>query len=193
MTPSELYPTDTVTVVFTDIEGYSILEGQYGSALQPVLDEHNHLLREALLRQNGMEVRIVGDAFFITFAKPSDAVQFAVDAQHRLVEHQWSVSPSQDGEATTITLRVRMGMHTGEARVLRHPTGQIDYFGTTVNLAARIGAAGHGGQILVSEATRLLAVPQLPSDIDFEDLGLHRLKGVGGGAHLAGVPLRPAV
>lgn len=172
------YPTGTITFLFTDIEGYSTLEDRYGPLLQPVLDAHNQMLRELAAMHHGIEIRIVGDAFFLVFDVASNAIKFAVAAQQALREFSWkSTFPVSAEEVDEV--RVRMGMHTGEARTLIHPGGQFDYFGTAVNRAARVSSAGHGGQILVSEATRLLSQGLLPSDIRFQDMGLHRLKGVG--------------
>jgi predicted ATPase/class 3 adenylate cyclase len=178
MLQSSEYPTGTITFLFTDIEGYSTLEESCGALLQPVLDEHNRLLRELAAEHRGIEIRIIGDAFFFVFASASDAVQFAVAAQHALQEFPWKSTFPPSVEVAP-ELRVRIGMHSGEARTLTHPDGQFDYFGTTVNRAARVSAAGHGGQVLASEATRLLSQGLLPSNISFQDLGLHRLKGVG--------------
>lgn len=172
------YPSGMVTFLFTDIEGYSSLEAEFGATIQPVLDAHNNLMRECAATHNGLEVRIIGDAFFLVFANASDAVRFALTAQQKITDHSWTVS-AEDGASTPIEMRVRMGMHTGEARILRHPSGQLDYFGTSVNRAARVSSAGHGGQILLSEATRLLAELDSDSELSFKDLGRHRLKGVG--------------
>lgn len=165
------FPTGIVTLVFTDIEGSSDLWEQHRGAFHASLEEHNRLMREAAARWNGVEVKTVGDAFLLAFAKPSDAVQWAVDAQQSLAQHEW---PPDIG-----AIRVRIGMHTGDPILGQHPNGVWDYFGPPVNRAARVEAAGHGGQTLVSNSARELAQPELPPDIAFLDLGVHRLKGVG--------------
>ncbi|MDQ2731887.1 MAG: adenylate/guanylate cyclase domain-containing protein, partial [Armatimonadota bacterium] len=167
-------PSGVVTLVFTDIEGSSSLWEVHRNAFQVVLEEHNRLLRAMAVRWNGIEVKTEGDAFFLAFAKASDAVQFAVEGQREIASCAWSVHLPGLAE-----LRVRIGMHTGEPIVGAHPDGAQDYFGPMVNRAARVGAAGHGGQIILSGATHTLAVPELPATIAFQSLGMHRLKGVG--------------
>jgi predicted ATPase/class 3 adenylate cyclase len=143
-------PTGTVTFLFTDIEGSTRLLRELGDAYADVLDEHRRALRDAWLRHEGVEVDTQGDAFFVAFARASDAVAAAAEAQRAL------------GEGP---VRVRMGLHTGEP--LRSDEG---YVGFDVHRAARIAAAGHGGQVLLSQATADLA------GADVRDLGLHRLK-----------------
>jgi predicted ATPase/class 3 adenylate cyclase/Flp pilus assembly protein TadD len=172
------YPLGTVTFLFTDIEGYSTSETKIGALFQPVLDAHYRILREVAETYDGLEIRTIGDSLFLAFDRPTNAVRFAVDAQHALRNFSWQTLLPPDGDALQ-EIRVRMGMHTGEARTIHHPGGQIDYFGTTVNCAARVSSAAHGGQVLVSEATRLLAQGSLPPDIRFQDLGVYRLKGFG--------------
>src|SRR5205807_8760624 len=109
-----------------------------------VVHEHNEIIRESAARWNGVEVKTEGDSFMVVFSRASDAIQFAVDSQQALEHHFW---PAEVGQ-----VRVRIGIHTGEALASRHPSGAVDYFGPTVNRAARVEHAGHGGQILVSEA-----------------------------------------
>jgi predicted ATPase len=147
--PREL-PTGTVTFLFTDIEGSTRLLQELGDAYTDVLAEHHRILREAWREHDGIEVDTQGDAFFVAFARATDAVAAAADAQRAL-----------DGGQ----LRVRMGLHTGEP--VRSGEGYIGY---DVHRAARIAAAGHGGQVLLSQATADLA------GADVRDLGLHRLK-----------------
>ena len=143
-------PTGTVTFLFTDIEGSTRLLKELGDGYADVLAEHRRSLRDAWQRHDGVEVDTQGDAFFVAFARASDAVAAAADAQRALA----------DGP-----VRVRMGVHTGEP--LRSAEG---YVGFDVHRAARIAAAGHGGQVLLSQATADLA------GVDVRDLGLHRLK-----------------
>jgi len=143
-------PTGTVTFLFTDIEGSTRLLQELGDGYAEVLAEHRRVLREAWRQHEGVEVDTQGDAFFVAFARASDAVAAAADAQLALAGGR---------------VRVRMGLHTGEPR--RADEG---YVGFDVHRAARIAAAGHGGQVLLSQATADLA------GVEVRDLGLHRLK-----------------
>jgi predicted ATPase len=147
-------PTGTVTLLFTDIEGSTRLLEQLGDRYADALAEHRRLLRAAFARHGGVEVDTQGDAFFVAFPRASDAVAAATEAQEAL----------QAGP-----IRVRMGIHTGEPS--RTDEG---YVGIDVNRAARVAAAGHGGQIVLAQATR-----QLVDGVDVLDLGEHRLKDVG--------------
>jgi predicted ATPase/class 3 adenylate cyclase len=155
-------PTGTVTFLFTDIEGSTNLARSLGDRWPDVLQEHHAILRRAIRDHQGVEVRTEGDAFFAVFTSAVDAVGACVEAQRKLAEHPWP----QDGP-----VRVRMGMHTGEGR-----PGGDDYVGLDVHRAARISAAGHGGQALLSEATKALAEGRLPAGVGLRNLGRHRLK-----------------
>ena len=151
-------PTGTVTLLFTDIEGSTrLLERlgpeRYGEAL----DVHRRLLRGAFQRHGGYEVDDEGDAFFVAFAQAADAVAAASEGQRALAEAEW-----EHGEE----IRVRMGVHTGEPVAV-----PPKYVGLDVHRAARIMASGHGGQVLVSAATR-----RLLDEIEVVGLGEHRLK-----------------
>src|SRR5688500_14247008 len=144
-------PAGTVTFLFTDIEGSTRLLHELGDRYAEVLARHRRVLREAFASHGGAEVDTQGDAFFFAFARASDALAAAEAAQRELA----------DG-----TVLVRMGLHTGEPVVTEE-----GYVGMDVHKAARICAAGHGGQIVLSEqAARLLDGAAL------QDLGLHRLK-----------------
>jgi class 3 adenylate cyclase len=121
-------PTGTVTFLFTDIEGSTRLLRELGDGYAEVLAEHRRALRESWQRYEGVEVDTQGDAFFVAFARASDAVAAAADAQRAL-----ACGP----------VRVRIGLHTGEP--LRAAEG---YVGFDVHRAARIAAVGHGGQEL---------------------------------------------
>jgi YVTN family beta-propeller protein len=158
---SEL-PSGTVTFLFTDIEGSTALLRQLGSDYGEVLEEHQRILREAFAAHGGHEVDTQGDSFFVAFGRAKDAVAAATDAQRDLAAHQWP-------EGTE--LRVRMGLHTGEPQV-----GEQRYVGIGVHKAARIGAAGHGGQVLLSSTTRELAEDELPQGVTIRDVGERRLK-----------------
>jgi class 3 adenylate cyclase len=155
-------PTGTVTFLFTDIEGSTNLARTLGSGWTQVLQEHNEILRQAIRDRGGIDLRTQGDALFAVFSSALDAATAAATAQRQLALHPW---PS-DGP-----VRVRMGMHTGEGR-----PGGDDYVGLDVHRAARIAAAGHGGQVLLSETTAALVAEALPDGMSLLDLGLHRLK-----------------
>jgi predicted ATPase/class 3 adenylate cyclase len=155
-------PTGTVTFLFTDIEGSTRLLQQLAEAYGAVQDDHMRLMREAIAEGGGTEIRTEGDAFFVVFPTAVGAVRTAASAQRVFASHPWS-----HGEP----LRVRMGIHTGEGR-----RGGDDYLGIDVNRAARIAAAGHGGQVLISDASRALVAGALPQGVSLRDLGEHRLK-----------------
>jgi len=151
-------PTGTVTLLFTDIEGSTRLLRRVGDAYADLLAEHRRLLVEAFEGNRGTIVDSEGDAFFVAFASARDAVAGAEAAQRALAGHEW---PGDE------ELRVRMGLHTGEPRLV---DGR--YVGLDVHHAARVMAAGHGGQVLLSESTRAL----LDEGTRLRDLGEHRLK-----------------
>ena len=153
-------PTGTVTLLFTDIEGSTRLLRRAGDAYAGLLSQHRALLEEAFLAHGGVVVDAEGDAFFVAFASAKDAVAAAGDAQRALVSHDWL----DENE-----IRVRIGLHTGEPRVV-----EGRYVGLDVHHAARVMAVGHGGQVLLSEATRTL----LDDDTSLRDLGEHRLKDI---------------
>jgi predicted ATPase/class 3 adenylate cyclase len=155
-------PRGTVTFLFSDIEGSTRLLARLRAGYAGVLAEHRRLLRGAFREHDGREVHTEGDAFFVVFVRASDAVAAAVGGQRALAAHRWG-----DG----VELRVRMGLHTGEGEVAAG-----DYVGLDVHRAARICAAGHGGQVLLSASTRALTAGELPSDVAVCDLGDHRLK-----------------
>src|SRR5215831_4309235 len=133
-------PSGTVTLLFTDIEGSTRLLQQVGERYASLLDACRSLLRAAFLEFDGHEVDTQGDAFFVAFARASDAVAAAVAAQRALAKHPWPEG---------VSVRVRMGLHTGEPQ--RSAEG---YVGVDVHHAARIMSAGHGGQVLLSQTTR---------------------------------------
>jgi class 3 adenylate cyclase len=157
-------PEGTVTFVFTDIEGSTELLKKLGDRYAGVVGEHRRILREEFGGRGGVEMDTQGDAFFFSFARARDAVAAAVAAQLRLAAHTWA-----DGS----TLRVRMSLHTGEPVV-----GEEGYVGIDVVRAARICAAGHGGQVLLSAATAALVGGALPAGVRERDLGEHRLKDI---------------
>ncbi|HXJ48089.1 MAG TPA: adenylate/guanylate cyclase domain-containing protein, partial [Candidatus Acidoferrum sp.] len=144
-------PRGTVTLLFTDIEGSTRLLAEQPDAYAEALAEHRRALREVFARHGGVEVDTQGDAFFVAFARASDAVAGAEDGQRAVANG---------------LVRVRMGLHTGEPTVTSE-----GYVGLDVHRASRIAAAGHGGQILLSQSTREIAQRD-----DVHDLGEHRLK-----------------
>ncbi len=143
-------PTGTVTFLFSDIEGSTRLLAELGDGYADALAEHRRVLRRSFERHHGVEVDTQGDAFFVAFGRATDAVAAAVDAQVA-----FAAGP----------VRVRMGLHTGEPLVTEE-----GYVGIDVHRAARVAAAGHGGQVLLSQPTRDLVA------VEVRDLGLHRLK-----------------
>jgi predicted ATPase/class 3 adenylate cyclase len=155
-------PTGTVTFLFTDIEGSTRVLNALGDAYPAVLDRHHALLREAFDAHGGLEVMSEGDAFFVVFRSPIEAVRAATDAQQALSAEDWPPGAR---------IGVRMGVHTGEAVL-----GGDNYVGIDVHRASRIAAAGHGGQVLLSDATRALSEQSLPPGVSVRDLGPHRLK-----------------
>lgn len=169
MTPGTL-PVGTVSFLFSDIEGSTRMLQELGDAFRPVLERHNAILHEEAQTHRGHIVKNEGDGFFIAFQSALDAVASAVEIQRRLAEEEW---PTAQG------VRVRIGIHSGEGRL-----GGSDYVGIDVHRAARIGDAGHGGQILVSEATARLVEYDLPEGTRFEDLGTHRLRDLTHDEHI---------
>jgi class 3 adenylate cyclase len=157
-------PTGTVTFLFTDIEGSTGLLSELGEAYSALLERHNALLREAWAARGGTVVSTEGDAFFVVFRDARDALNAAVDAQRALHAEAWPA-----GRA----VRVRMGLHTGAGLI-----GGDNYVGLDIHRAARIAAAGNGGQALLSDATRGLVEQALPGGVSLRDLGRHRLKGL---------------
>ncbi|HSD81714.1 MAG TPA: adenylate/guanylate cyclase domain-containing protein, partial [Solirubrobacteraceae bacterium] len=155
-------PVGTVTLLFTDIEGSTRLLDRLGDRYAGVLADHRRLLRDAFAAAGGAEVDTQGDAFFVAFARAGDAVRAAVAAQRALVAHPWPGG---------MAVRVRMGIHSGEPAT----TGD-GYVGLDVHRGARICAAGHGGQVLVSGSTRALLGDRPGGGIAWRDLGDHRLK-----------------
>ena len=155
-------PTGTITFLFTDIEGSTRLLQELGDDYRAVQDLHAQILREALEAEDGREVRTEGDAFFAVFRTAKQAVLAAVRAQRALAGTEWPHG---------VSLRVRMGLHTGDGSL-----GGDDYIGVDVNRAARIASAGHGGQVLISDATRALVEAELPEGVSVRNLGRYGLK-----------------
>src|SRR5438105_7789592 len=155
-------PTGTLTFLFTDLEGSTHLLQRLGDRYPSLLADHYELMREAFARTGGREVATLGDALFVVFEQASDATAGAVQAQSALAQHAWP---------DDCDVRVRMGLHTGEAVI-----ADGDYVGMAVNVAARICSAAHGGQVLISAVTRAIAEPAVADATAFVELGRHRLK-----------------
>jgi class 3 adenylate cyclase len=157
-------PAGTVTFLFADIEGSTRLVQRLGDRYGDLLRDFRRVMRDRLEGHDGQEIDTQGDALFFSFPRARDAVAGSVAAQRALAEYDWP-----DGTE----VRVRMGLHTGEPAV-----GEEGYHGIDVVRAARICAAGHGGQILLSETTRALTGDQLPEGVSVHDLGRANLKDV---------------
>jgi predicted ATPase/class 3 adenylate cyclase len=151
-------PSGTVTLLFSDIEGSTKLLHRAGDSYAELLRAHRRLLRDAFARHKGVEVDTEGDAFFVAFAAADDAVAAAASAQAALAAHGWPGGNE---------VRVRIGLHTGTPRIV-----DGGYVGLDVHHAARVMAAGHGGQVLLSNAVR----KELSGERALVDLGEHRLK-----------------
>jgi predicted ATPase/class 3 adenylate cyclase len=151
-------PTGTLTFLFTDIEGSTRLMQEMGDGYVQAQVDHHAILRDAFKSKAGRELRTEGDSFFCVFESALDACGAAAQAQRGFIERQ---SP----------FRVRVGLHTGEA-----PLVGEEYIGLDVHHAARVAAAAHGGQVLISETTQGLVEHGLGPDLSVRDLGVHRLK-----------------
>ena len=154
-------PTGTVTFLFTDVEGSTALLHALGAAdYAQALAEHRRTVREAFTAHGGVEVDTQGDAFFVAFPTPQGAIRAAAEALTGLA---------------TGPIRLRMGIHTGTPHL-----AEEGYTGSDVHRAARIAAAAHGGQIVISDATWSLVHDALPAGVTPRDLGTHRFKDFGG-------------
>lgn len=163
-------PTGTVTFLFLDIEGSTNLLQTLGEGYAALLETFRGLVRTIYQRHDGREVDTQGDAFFIAFSRASNAVNAAIEIQRALFEQEW---PEQ------VSVSVRIGLHTGEPQ-----QGAEGYIGLDVHYAARVMSAGHGGQVLLSRATRDLVEHSLPEGVSLHDLGEYQLKDIQGSSHL---------
>ncbi|HEY6071876.1 MAG TPA: adenylate/guanylate cyclase domain-containing protein, partial [Anaerolineales bacterium] len=157
--------TGTLTFLFTDIEDSTRLWGQHPEAMKIALAQHDVNLRQAIESHRGMVIKSTGDGIHAVFETAADGVRAAGDAQRALTGSFPSDSP--------LRVRVRMGLHTGEAELR-----DGDYYGQTLNRAARIMSAGFGGQILLSSVSADLVREGLPAGASLQDLGEHHLKGL---------------
>jgi predicted ATPase/class 3 adenylate cyclase len=163
-------PAGTITFLFSDIEGSTRLWEQYPDAMGDALRRHDAILRQAMEANSGYVFKTGGDSFCVAFDRASDAVLAAAQVQHGLSEEDWPV---------TGPLRVRMAVHVGAADFRDN-----DYFGNSLNRTARILAAAHGGQVLLSLPVEELVRDQLAADIQLRDLGERRLRDLTRPEHL---------
>jgi DNA-binding SARP family transcriptional activator/class 3 adenylate cyclase/Tfp pilus assembly protein PilF len=157
-------PSETVTFLFTDIEGSTALWERDPDRMRIALAEHDRLVRASIERHGGAVFKTVGDAFCAAFADPAAALEAAIAAQHAL-QRGPSAGPERDA------LRVRIALHIGTAEVR-----DGDYFGPPLNRVARMLDAAHGGQVLLSRAVHEVTRGALPPDVELRDLGEHRLR-----------------
>jgi predicted ATPase/class 3 adenylate cyclase len=155
-------PSGTLTFLFSDIVGSARRWEGSLEAMGHAIERHEALMRSAIERHRGYVFKTVGDAFCCAFASASDALHAALDAQ---LAHNSEDFSAVDG------LNVRIGLHTGYAQ-----ERDGDYFGPAVNRVARLMSIGHGGQVLVSNATHELVMDNVPREVSFTDLGSHLLK-----------------
>ena len=155
-------PSGTVTFLFTDLQVSTRLWDQEPDAMKITLARHDAMLREAVANWDGHVVKGTGDGIHAVFATADAAVRAAIDAQLAMDAEQWTVSEP---------LRIRIGIHAGVAE-----SREGDYFGSSVNRAARLMAVAHGGQVVASQAVVDLARDALGGDVEFADLGEHRLR-----------------
>jgi predicted ATPase/class 3 adenylate cyclase len=155
-------PSETLTFLYTDIQGSTRLWQQHRDVMGGVVARHDRILREIVEAHGGAVFRTMGDAVCAAFHTAPSALRAAVEIQQAILGQRW-------GEG--IALRIRIAIHTGAAE-----TRDGDYTGHTLNRVARLLSAGHGGQILLSDITRGLALDELPRDLTLVDLGEHRLK-----------------
>ena len=159
-------PSGTVTFLFTDIEGSTKLAQQYPDAMPALLARHHEILNQSIQSQNGYVFQNDGDSLAVAFHSAIDALNAALGAQQLLQNEAW----------TPAAIKVRMGIHTGTAK-LNDGSAPTVYTGyTTLALTQRVMSAGHGGQILLSSATRELVRDSLPAHTELIDLGEKRLK-----------------
>ena len=165
MTPP---PTGEVTFLFTDIEGSTLLWEQWPDTMEPALAEHDRIVRAIVDAQGGYVFTTAGDSFSVAFSSPDNALAAAIGIQRAMCDPVLGVG-----------LRVRMGLHTGVASIR-----DGDYFGASLNRCARLTAAAHGGQLLLSGPTTSLVADSLPPGAALLDLGVHRLRDLTEAEHI---------
>jgi class 3 adenylate cyclase len=155
-------PTGTLVFLFTDVEGSTTLWERERAAAEQMIARHDAIMRQTMDAYGGHVFNTAGDAFHVAFTTASDALDAALAAQRALAAEPWGA---------TAPIRVRAALHAGAAQ-----QRDGDYFGAPLNRIARLCAAGHGGQVLLSNATQELVRDMLPKDAALRDLGEHRLK-----------------
>lgn len=163
-------PTGTVTFLFTDVESSTHLWETHPDLMKDALARHDRVVRGTIEEYSGSVFTTAGDAFCASYTSPHQAIEAAVTGQRRLAAEEWGdLGP----------LRVKMALHTGNAN-----ERDGDYFGPPLNRCARLLSTGHGGQILVSEATANLLRDELPAGVQLKDLGAHVLKDLERAEHV---------
>lgn len=162
-------PSGTVTFLFTDVEGSTRLWERHPETMKEALGEHDRIMRSSVAERDGHVFTTAGDAFSVAFGSVPDALEAAVSAQSNLRRLKVDGTP----------MRVRMAIHVGDA-----DERDDDYFGPALNRCARLLAAGHGGQVLLSRVAAELADSFLREDVDLVDLGEHRLKDLSSAEHV---------
>ena len=157
------FPSGTVTFLFTDIEGSTALWERNRAAMQTAVARHLAILQSGIADHGGIHFKTVGDAVQAAFPTAPAAMAAALEVQRALFAADWDKSGP---------LRVRMALHAGEAR----PDDRGDYLAAPLNRLARLLAAGHGGQILLTQAVQQLTRDDLPTDVTLKSLGSHRLR-----------------
>ena len=172
MSSMPAHPSGTVTFLFTDVEGSTALAQHDPSTWSSARDRHHAILRAAIESHGGYVFQLIGDAFCAAFSTAGDAVLAAVQAQRELAET--GLAGSSEGAVTWMPVRVRMGIHAGEARL--RPGGDYEGY-VTLARVQRVVSAAHGEQVLVSQATAELVHASSPDGVRLRSLGAHRLKG----------------
>ncbi|HYI01783.1 adenylate/guanylate cyclase domain-containing protein, partial [Hyalangium sp.] len=183
-------PSGTVALVFTDIQGSTLLWERCSASMRVALELHDRILRTLLVASSGYEVKTQGDSFMVAFPTVVEAVRWCLEVQEALLDAPWPEellawpdAAQERGPRGVLYrgLRVRMGVHVGEPELRVDPrTGQVDYVGRMVNVAARVADAGHGGQVLLSGAAwaQLAGMQERLGRPAVRMLGSFRLKGI---------------
>ncbi|MBK6767460.1 MAG: adenylate/guanylate cyclase domain-containing protein [Ardenticatenales bacterium] len=171
------HPTEALTFLFTDIEGSTARWEAHREAMSMALARHDAIVRSAIESHGGHVFKTVGDAFYGAFPAAPAALAAAVEAQRALYAEDWGAVDPDFAD-----LRVRMGVHRGLAEARGG-----DYFGPALNRTARLASAGHGGQILLSQAAAQAVRGDLPAGQTLRDLGEHRLKDLRHSEHISQV------
>jgi class 3 adenylate cyclase len=163
-TDAAALPTGFVTLLMTDIEASTALLQRLGDRYGELLDDVRGILRGMVSRTTGREIDARADEFFAVFERAVNAIEAAAAIQRALIERRWP---------DALEVRVRIGIHSG-----RPTLTDVGYIGLAVHIAARVCAAAHGGQIVISGETRAAAGELVPTGIRFRSLGRHRLPGL---------------